>query len=88
MLLTMHLWGRIEYLEKLMNWYSDVADKAKAIAKRQGFEGVRWQKMTDNNGDEAPSSMGAFLIWQQPHFIYFAELVYRDHKDIKTLEQV
>jgi protein-glucosylgalactosylhydroxylysine glucosidase len=81
------LWGRIEFVEKLLNWYSGVAGKAKTIAKRQGFDGVRWQKMTDNNGDEAPSSIGAFLIWQQPHFIYFAELVYRDRKGIKTLNR-
>jgi hypothetical protein len=81
------LWGRIEFVEKLLSWYSNVAGKAKTIAKRQGFDGVRWQKMTDNNGNEAPSSIGAFLIWQQPHFIYFAELVYRDRKDIKTLNK-
>jgi protein-glucosylgalactosylhydroxylysine glucosidase len=81
------LWGRIEYLEKLMGWYASVADKAKAIAKRQGYDGVRWQKMTNNEGEESPSSIGAFLIWQQPHFIYFAELCYRDHHDIKTLEK-
>src|SRR5215212_8410103 len=43
--------------------------------------------MTDNYGNEAPSSVGAFLIWQQPHFIYFAELCYRQHKNIKTLNQ-
>ncbi|HWI92950.1 MAG TPA: hypothetical protein VNT20_16850 [Flavisolibacter sp.] len=81
------LWGRINYLEKLMDWYASVADNAKAIAKRQGYEGVRWQKMTDNNGEETPSSIGAFLIWQQPHFIYFAELCYRDHHDAKTLDK-
>lgn len=72
------LWGRMEYIEKLLNWYASVAPKAKAIAQRQGFDGIRWQKMTDNNGDEAPSSVGAFLIWQQPHFIYLAELCYRN----------
>lgn len=81
------LWGRINYLEKLMDWYASVADNAKAIARRQGYEGVRWQKMTDNNGEETPSSIGAFLIWQQPHFIYFAELCYRDHHDAKTLDK-
>lgn len=81
------LWGRTALLEKMMDWYATVADKAKAIASRQGYEGVRWQKMTDNNGDEAPSSVGAFLVWQQPHFIYFAELCYRDHKDIKVLNK-
>ena len=81
------LWGRIEFLEKLLDWYSSVAGKAKAIARRQGFDGVRWQKMTDNNGDESPSSVGAFLIWQQPHFIYFSELCYRNHRDLKTLSK-
>lgn len=81
------LWGRIKYVEKLLNWYASVAGKAKAIAQRQGYDGVRWQKMTDNNGDEVPSSVGAFLIWQQPHFIYFAELCYRAHSNKKTLLQ-
>ena len=33
--------------------------------------------MTDPSGTEAPSNVGSFLIWQQPHFIYLAELVYR-----------
>ena len=70
-------WGRVELMEKSLDWYFTVATKAYALAKRQGFDGLRWQKMTDHNGDEAPSSVGAFLIWQQPHFIYMAELLYR-----------
>ena len=81
------LWGHIELLEKSMTWYARAAETARKIAKRQGYDGVRWQKMTDNEGDEVPSSVGAFLIWQQPHFIYFAELVYRDKKDKKVLEK-
>src|SRR6266536_1882379 len=81
------LWGRIDLLEKSLSWYNKVFFKAKAIAKRQGYGGIRWQKMTDNRGDESPSSVGAFLIWQQPHFIYFAELCYREHKNIATLNK-
>jgi protein-glucosylgalactosylhydroxylysine glucosidase len=81
------LWGRTEYVEQLLDWYASVAPKAKAIAQRQGFDGVRWQKMTDNLGDETPSSIGAMLIWQQPHYIYFAEQVYRQKKDAKTLNK-
>lgn len=81
------LWGRPELLEKSLDWYFTIADKAKQIAQRQGYKGVRWQKMTDNNGDEAPSSVGAFLIWQQPHFIYLAELLYRDKKDKGVLNK-
>ncbi len=86
---TVHyaLWGRIELLEKSLSWYAKIFLKAKDIAQRQGFVGVRWQKMTDNNGDESPSSVGSFLIWQQPHFIYFAELCYRAHKNIVTLNR-
>lgn len=81
------LWGRTDLLEKTMSWYAKVAGTAKGIAQRQGYDGVRWQKMTDNDGREVPSSVGAFLIWQQPHFIYFAELVYRDKKDDKVLQK-
>jgi hypothetical protein len=81
------LWGRIEYVEKLLTWYASVAEKGKAIARRQGFEGVRWQKMTDNHGEETPSSIGAMLIWQQPHYIYFAEQVYRHYNDKKILDK-
>lgn len=79
------LWGRPLLMEKSTDWYFKVAGGAKKLALRQGFEGVRWQKMTDNNGNESPSSVGAFLIWQQPHLITFAELAYRAHPDQKTL---
>lgn len=79
------LWNRLDLLQRSMGWYQQVAGKARAIAQRQGYDGVRWQKMTDPAGNESPSSVGAFLIWQQPHFIYFAELCYRQHPDSVTL---
>ena len=81
------LWGRTEYLEKVMDWYAKVASFAKDIAKRQGYEGIRWQKVVENTGEEVPSSIGAFLIWQQPHYIYFADLIYRNKKDKATLNK-
>ncbi len=81
------LWGRNSLLEQTLGWYKNVQPKARQIAERQGYKGIRWQKMTDNEGEESPSSVGAFLIWQQPHFIYYAELCYREHKDVKTLEK-
>lgn len=80
-------WGRPELMEKSLDWYFTVADKAKALAKRQGFEGLRWQKMTDHDGNESPSSVGSFLIWQQPHFIYMAELLYRSKPTKQTLNK-
>ena len=80
-------WGRIELMEKSLDWYFTVADKAKQIAKRQGLDGLRWQKMTDHDGNESPSSVGAFLIWQQAHFIYMAELLYRNKPTAQTLNK-
>jgi hypothetical protein len=80
-------WGHADLLKKNMDWYFTAADKGRELAKRQGFEGIRWQKMTDNTGDETPSSVGAFLIWNQPHLVYFAESLYRDDHSIATLNK-
>nr|WP_294790487.1 hypothetical protein [uncultured Mucilaginibacter sp.] len=80
-------WGRTPLLEKSMQWYFTAFDGAEAIAKRQAYEGVRWQKMTDNNGGETASSIGSFLIWQQPHVIYLSELIYRDKPSSATLQK-
>lgn len=81
------LWNRAELLERSMNWYNDAYPIAKSIAERQNFEGVRWMKMTDPSAAEAPSKVGSFLIWQQPHFIYMAELLYRNNPSTEVLEK-
>lgn len=81
------LWGRLDLLEKSLSWYNRAAATAKSIAQRQGYEGIRWQKVTDNDGREVPSSIGAFLVWQQPHYIYFTELVYRQKPNLQTLNK-
>lgn len=81
------LWGRPELLEKSMWWYKRILPKAKATAAAQGYKGARWPKMTDPSGAESPSSVGAFIIWQQPHPIYMAELLYRSNPTKETLER-
>jgi len=81
------LWGRPEILEKQLDYYFRSFEKAKALAQRQGYKGVRWIKMSDNDGNESPSSVAAFLIWEQPHLIYMTELLYRDKQDKKVLEK-
>jgi protein-glucosylgalactosylhydroxylysine glucosidase len=81
------LWGRTQLLERSMAWYPTVAHKGRQLAARQGFEGIRWQKMTDNAGNETPSSIGAFLIWQQPHYIKLAEHIYRNKPSKTTLHK-
>ena len=81
------LWNRTDLMERSLDWYAKVEPVAKEIAQRQGFEGIRWMKMTDPSGLEAPSKVGSFLIWQQPHFIYMAELVYRHKSTPEVIEK-
>jgi hypothetical protein len=81
------LWNRIDLLERSMDWYARAYPVARSIAGRQGFEGARWMKMTDPSGAEAPSKVGSFLIWQQPHFIYLAELIYRNNPSVEVIRK-
>jgi len=81
------LWDRIELLERSLAWYETILPKAVGTAKLQGYAGARWPKMVGPDGRESPSSVGVFLIWQQPHPIYYAELCYRAHGDRATLER-
>ena len=71
------LWGRPELLERSMGWYEKILPAARALARRNGYAGARWPKMVGPDGADSPSAIGGFLIWQQPHPIYFAELLRR-----------
>lgn len=77
------LWNRSHILERTLQWYLTAEDKAREIAERQGFEGIRWMKMTDPSGDDTPSDIGTYLIWQQPHIIYLTSLLERSGCDIE-----
>ncbi len=81
------LWGHADRLEHTLRWYTVAEPVARRIAQRQGFRGVRWMKMTDPSGEEAPSKVGSYLVWQQPHLIYLAELVYRSMQQRPSSER-
>lgn len=81
------LFGHENLLSRTLPWYEKAAHNAKSIAERQGFKGIRWMKMTDPSSIEAPSGVGSFLIWQQPHIIYLAELLYRANPDTAVLNK-
>jgi 3-hydroxymyristoyl/3-hydroxydecanoyl-(acyl carrier protein) dehydratase len=81
------LWNRPDILEKQMDWYKQILPVAKGIAQRQGYEGARWPKMVGPDGQDAPSNIGPLLVWQQPHPIYYAELIYRQKPTKETLEK-
>ena len=82
------LWQRPELIEEQLNYYFNIFEQAKSTAGKQNYKGVRWPKMTGPEGRESPSTIGTFLIWQQPHLIYFAELLYRSsNEDIHVLNK-
>lgn len=81
------VWGRYELLEKSMEYYLKYMHKGRALAQRQGYKGVRWPKMVDYKMDDGPSTITTLLIWQQPHPILYAELIYRCKPDKETLDK-
>ena len=87
-LVDFSLWSRPKVVAKALDWYNTIAyPVARQIAQRQGFKGVRWMKMTDPWAGEAPSNTGSFLIWQQPHYIYMAEEMYRANPSVGNLKK-
>ena len=81
------LWNRLPMLEKSLDFYQRILPRARGTATRQGYAGARWPKMTDPSGAESPSSVGPFLVWQQPHPIFYAELTYRAKPTRETLDR-
>ena len=81
------LWGRTEDIKKSLEYYKNILPVAKEIAKSQGYSGARWPKMCDPSGKNTPSSIAVLLIWQQPHPVMLAELIWRSEKNEKFLRE-
>lgn len=80
-------WQRTQYMESQLEYYRKILPRAREWAELQGYEGVRWPKMTGPDGINSPSPVGSYLIWQQPHLIYMAEQAYRTNPSRETLEK-
>jgi hypothetical protein len=81
------LWGRPALLERSLGWYRSIMPKARLAAQCQGYLGVRWPKQVGPEGRESPSTIGSFIVWQQPHPIYFAELLWLNSGDPTVLDR-
>jgi hypothetical protein len=80
-------WGHPELLERSMGWYLGHLPKARARARELGARGAWWPKMVGPEGRESPSTINPFIMWQQPHPIFLAELLYRAKPERATLER-
>lgn len=81
------LWNRMECFDNYLNVYKDFMPKALERTKSEGRSGARWPKCTGNFNREWPGSAHAYLIWHEPHPIYFAEMQYRQKPAPETLEK-
>ncbi|MDX9809729.1 MAG: hypothetical protein RBT04_06235 [Sphaerochaetaceae bacterium] len=83
--LEMHVWhaawailyNHPALVERSLQYYRKIAPLARERARQQGYQGLRWPKMTDPCGADSPSTIGPLLCWQQPHLLYFSELLHR-----------
>lgn len=81
------LWNRMECVSNYLNVYKDFMPKAIERAKSEGRNGARWPKCTANINREWPGAAHAYLIWHEPHPIYFAEMEYRQHATPSVLNK-
>ncbi|MET9021363.1 hypothetical protein ABZV93_15375 [Actinopolymorpha sp. NPDC004070] len=81
------LWNHPALLERSLGWYDKALAAAQETARLQGYSGARWPKQVGPEARESPSDIGALLVWQQPHPIYFAELVWRRRPSRRTAER-
>ncbi len=78
-------WGHPELIEKGLAWYQRILPLGQAVARREGFTGVRWPKMAGIDGRPSPGGINPYIIWNQPNPIYLAELVHRARPGPETL---
>ena len=78
------LWGHPELLARNLEWYQARLPEARSLAASRGLRGARWAKMVGPEGRESPGG-NPLIVWNQPHPIYLAELLYRLTPDGATL---
>lgn len=78
------LWGQPELLAKNLEWYRAKLPVARALAASRHLRGARWPKMVGPEGRESPGG-NPLIVWNQPHLVYLAELLYRQDPSPATL---
>ncbi len=80
------LWGRDAYLGRNLDWYAQALPIARRLAVERGLRGARWPKMIGPDGRESPGG-NPLIVWNQPHPIHLAELLYRNLPTPATLQR-
>ncbi|KAK8043365.1 Six-hairpin glycosidase-like protein [Apiospora rasikravindrae] len=82
-------WGRRAIFDGIVpGVYERFLESSGARARRMGWEGARWPKMTEPvTGRSSPGGINGLLLWQQPHPMYLAMLAYQGSPTRETLER-
>jgi hypothetical protein len=78
------LWGRDAFLARNLDAMVNALPAARRIASGRGLRGARWPKMVGPDWRESPGG-NPLLVWNQPHPIHLAELLYRNTPTPDTL---
>ena len=78
------LWGHPELLARNLEWYRAHLPEARSLAASRGLRGARWAKMVGPEDRESPGG-NPLIVWNQPHVVYLAQLLYRLTPDAGTL---
>ncbi len=80
------LWGRDAFLRRNLDSFVQALPIARRIAEGRGLHGARWPKMVGPDWRESPGG-NPLIVWNQPHPIHLAELLYRNTPTPETLER-
>jgi hypothetical protein len=80
------LWGQDAALAKNLAWFIAQLPAARELARSRGLMGARWAKMTGPEMRESPGG-NPLIVWNQPHPVYLAELLYRNSPTPAVLEK-
>ena len=78
------LWGRDAFLRRNLDSFVSALPAARRIATSRELRGARWPKMVGPDWRESPGG-NPLIIWNQPHPIHLAELLYRNMPTPETL---
>jgi len=79
------LWGREAFLARNLDSFVQALPAARRIATGRELRGARWPKMVGPDWRESPGG-NPLIVWNQPHPIHLAELLYRNTPTPELLE--
>jgi hypothetical protein len=78
------LWGRDAFLRRNLDAFVAAIPIAQRLATTRELKGARWPKMIGPDWRESPGG-NPLIVWNQPHPIHLAELLYRNTPTKETL---